>query len=145
MSNKSKWYTSYNFAQIGKNQTNGITETRIWKKNKSTFGAQLGFTLVDGETFRISSPTFVGFFNHRIDLGKVIITPELYTTISDIYYNRDESNWQSDFTFNALAGSCFSFKLSKKFFLNLTYRANINTNPKFGLMNNILLGSNFKF
>ena len=34
---------------------------------------------------------------------------------------------------------------NKKFFLNVTYRANINTNPKFGLMNNILLGSNFKF
>jgi hypothetical protein len=38
-----------------------------------------------------------------------------------------------------------SVKVSKRFNLNLTHRANINTTPKFGIMNNILIGSTLNF
>ena len=73
------------------------------------------------------------------------MSPNLYTTFTDAYYDRDSKSWKNDFTFNALVGTTFSYKFSKRFVLNFGYRGNINTNPKFGLMNNILIGSNFKF
>jgi hypothetical protein len=54
-------------------------------------------------------------------------------------------NQKVDPTFNALVGTSFGYKISKKFILLLAYRGNINTNPKFGLMNNISIGNKFNF
>jgi hypothetical protein len=48
-----------------------------------------------------------------------------------------------DPTFNALVGTSFGYKVSKRFTLLVAYRGNINTNPKFGLMNNISIGNKF--
>lgn len=141
----SKWFYSYNFAQIGKNQTNGASITRLWNKDNRTVGLQLGYSIIDGESFRIASPSLVAFINKQYTIDRFSITPELYTTFSNPYYDRDKKSWEKDFTFNALAGASLSYKFTKRFQLNFTYRGNINTNPKFGLMNNILLGTNFKF
>jgi hypothetical protein len=38
-----------------------------------------------------------------------------------------------------------AFKVSKIFKLNINWRMNINTTPKFGIMNNILIGGNLDF
>jgi hypothetical protein len=50
-----------------------------------------------------------------------------------------------DPTFNTLIGTSLGYNLSKKFTLLVAYRGNINTNPKFGLMNNISIGNKFNF
>ena len=46
-----------------------------------------------------------------------------------------------------MIAECFRLDLklqfSKKFTLLVAYRGNINTNPKFGLMNNISIGNKF--
>ena len=144
-SSHNKWIYSYSFAQVGTNQTSGFSITKIWNKENSTVGAQVSYSNVNGSSFKIGAPAFVFFTNKAYNFNKLTITPELYNTISYWYYDKDKKEWASDFTYNALVGSTFSYNLSKRFILNLTYRGNINTNPKFGLMNNILIGSNFKF
>ena len=95
---------------------------------------------------RIGAPSAVLFAEKRFQLSpRLTMSPNLYTTFTDAYYDRDIKSWKNDFTFNALVGTTFSYKFSRRFVLNMGYRGNINTNPKFGLMNNILIGSNFKF
>jgi hypothetical protein len=51
--------------------------------------------------------------------------------------------FQYDPTFNVLVGTSLGYRLSKRFTVLLAYRGNINTNPKFGLMNNISIGNKF--
>ena len=141
-----KWYYSYSFAQIAGSQSSGLSITRLWSKNNRVFGVQLGYSNVNGDSLRIGAPSAVLFAEKRFQLlPKLTMSPNLYTTFTDAYYDRDSKSWKNDFTFNALVGTTFSYKFSKRFVLNLGYRGNINTNPKFGLMNNILIGSNFKF
>ena len=48
-------------------------------------------------------------------------------------------------TFNSVVGNNISVKVSKSFKLNTNWRMNINTTPKFGIMNNILIGGNLDF
>lgn len=140
-----KWFYSVSYAQIGLNKTEGISVTRIWSGEKGTVGTQIGFSNIDGESFRISSPTLVFFLNKSFTKGKFKITPEIYNTVSNWYYDRDKKNINQDFTYNALVGTTFSYKITKTFVISTTYRGNMNTNPKFGWMSNILIGSNFKF
>ena len=142
---KNKWFYSYSIAQMGEEQTQGISCTKLWMKNNFILGTQISYSLIDGTDFRIGSPSLVILTNKTFEVGKFKLTPELYNTFSNQYYDRDKSNWDSDFTYNGIASLSFSYRLSKIFVLNSTYRANINTNPKFGLMNNILIGSSFKF
>lgn len=140
------WYYSYSFAQIAGSQSSGVSITKLWSKNNRVYGVQLGYSDVKGDSLRIGAPSAVLFAEKRFQLSpRLTMSPNLYTTFTDAYYDKDSKSWKNDFTFNALVGTTFSYKLSKKFVLNLGYRGNINTNPKFGLMNNILIGSNFKF
>ena len=62
-----------------------------------------------------------------------------------MYWDIGLGNKKVDPTFNALVGTSFGYNLSKKFTLLVAYRGNINTNPKFGLMNNISIGNKFNF
>jgi hypothetical protein len=141
-----KWYYSYSFAQIAGNQTSGVSVTRIWNKNNRTFGLQIGASEIKGDSLRIAAPSAVAFVEKRFQLSsRLSMNPNVYTTFSSPYYDKDKKNWENDFTFNAIVGTTFSYRFSRKFVVNLGYRGNINTNPKFGLMNNILIGSNFKF
>ena len=144
-SSHNKWFCSYSFAQMGKDQTQGLSVTRLWTKNNYTFGTQVCYSLVDGSSFRISAPSLIVLVNKTYEFGKLKLTPELYSTISNPYYDRDKSEWSSELTYNGLASMTFTYKFTKRFVLNTTYRANVNTTPKFGLMNNLLIGSSFKF
>lgn len=137
---------SYSFAQIGTSQTSGLSVTKLWNHNNRIFGLQLGYSFVNGDSLRIASPALINFWEKRYMISKNWhVAPSIYTTVTSPYYNRDKKQWEKDFSFNALVGTTFSYNFSKRFVLNLGYRGNINTNPKFGLMNNILIGSNFKF
>jgi len=82
----------------------------------------------------------------KIELTKNIDwTPQVYITLCSPYYDIGKNFTSSSNTFNAVVGNCMSIKVSKRFNLNLTHRANINTTPKFGIMNNILIGSTLNF
>lgn len=140
-----RWFYSISYAQVGTNQTEGISVTRLWTKGTRIVGTQVSYSNVNGSSFKISSPAFVVFVNNTYSFGRLRITPELYNTFSNWYYDRSKKSWSNDLTYNALVGATFSYKFTRRFVLSAAYRGNINTNPKVGVMNNILIGSSFKF
>ena len=62
-----------------------------------------------------------------------------------LYYDLGISKSGTSDTFNAVVGNNMSVKVSKAFKLNINWRMNINTTPKFGIMNNVLIGGNLDF
>jgi hypothetical protein len=83
------------------------------------------------------------FVNRTYTTRKFTITPDLLLSYSHMYWDIGLNTKMVDPTFNALVGTSFGYKLSKRFTLLLAYRGNINTNPKFGVMNNISIGNKF--
>lgn len=144
---KLKVFTSYSFAQIGTSQSHGPNVMFVFNtKNKINYGVNTGLSFIDGENYRITSPTLVFMINKDLKIFKKLEwTPELFSTFSNNYYNRDSKSWGTSLTCNAIVGNSFAFKVSKKFKMNIDWRMNINTNPSFGIMNNILLGTKYDF
>ena len=135
------------FDQIGKSQSHGPNVMFVFNtKNKINYGVNTGLSFIDGESYRITSPTLVFMVNKDFKLfNKIEWTPELFSTFSNNYYSRDSKSWGTSLTCNAIVGNSLALKISKKFKLNVDWRMNMNTNPSFGVMNNILLGTKYDF
>jgi hypothetical protein len=144
----------FSFTEIGSNRTYTGTYVKLYngKWNKG-FGANLSYTLTatlsaPGFDFtlppmKIVAPSVMFFTNRTYNTGKFTVTPDLLLSYSHMYWDIGLNTKTIDPTFNALVGTSFGYKLSKRFTLLLAYRGNINTNPKFGLMNNISIGNKF--
>jgi len=138
------------FTQIGNNRTTTATYIKLykgkWNKgfgfNMSSTFSQLTDTMPPMHT---GAPSIMIFLNRTYGTGKFTITPDVLLSYSHMYWDMGLGNQKVDPTFNALVGTSFGYKISKKFILLLAYRGNINTNPKFGLMNNISIGNKFNF
>jgi len=138
------------FTQIGNNRTTTATYIKLykgkWNKgfgfNMSSTFSQLTDTMPPMHT---GAPSIMIFLNRTYGTGKFTITPDVLLSYSHMYWDIGLGNQKVDPTFNALVGTSFGYKISNKFILLLAYRGNINTNPKFGLMNNISIGNKFNF
>jgi len=138
------------FTQIGTNRTTTITYVKLykgkWNKgfgfNVSSTFSQLTDTLPPMHT---GAPSAMIFFNRTYGTGRFTVTPDLLLSYSHMYWDIGLGTQKKDPTFNALVGTSFGYKFSKRFILLVAYRGNINTNPKFGLMNNISIGNKFNF
>ena len=138
------------FTQIGSNRTTTLSYVKLykgkWNKgfgiNMSSTFSQLTDTLPPIHT---GAPSIIVFLNRTYATGKFTITPDLLLSYSHMYWDLGLNTKKIDPTFNALIGSSIGYKISKRFTLLVAYRGNINTNPKFGLMNNISIGNKFNF
>jgi len=136
------------FTQIGSNRTTTLTYVKLykgkWNKgfgfNASSTFSQITDTMPPMHT---GAPSMMLFLNRTYSTGKLTITPDLLLSYSHMYWDIGLGNKTTDPTFNALVGTSFGYKFSKRFILLVAYRGNINTNPKFGLMNNISIGNKF--
>lgn len=152
--NKS-WYYHVNFGRMGIALNTGASVTKVWEPKKFknfTLGTQVGVGVVangkstDKDAYFVAVPYLVLLAQKEFKLNNLIdIRPEAYITVCSPYYDIGMNFFSSSSTFNAVVGNCIGIKLSKKFKLNLTYRGNMNTTPKWGLMHNILIGSTLKF
>jgi hypothetical protein len=136
------------FTKIGMNKTTTLTYVKLYKgKWNKGFGINLSnnFSEVTDSLppMWTGAPSLMLFFNRTYTTGKFSVTPDLLLSYSHMYWDIGLNASTVDPTFNALVGTSFGYKLSKKFTLLLAYRGNINTNPKFGLMNNISIGNKF--
>jgi hypothetical protein len=136
------------FTKIGMNKTTTLTYIKLYKgKWNKGFGINLSnnFSEVTDSLppMWTGAPSLMLFFNRTYTTGKFSVTPDLLLSYSHMYWDMGLNTSTVDPTFNALVGTSFGYKLSKKFTLLLAYRGNINTNPKFGLMNNISIGNKF--
>jgi hypothetical protein len=138
------------FTQIGNSRTTTLTYVKIYKgKWNKGFGinASNNFSQVTDSLppMWTGAPSAMVFVNRTYGTGKFTITPDVLLSYSHMYWDMGLGNQKIDPTFNALVGTSFGYKFSKRFILLVAYRGNINTNPKFGLMNNISIGNKFNF
>ena len=151
------------YVELAKSRTTTLTFVKMYKgKWNKGFGINLSssFSQVTQSDslppMHIVAPSIMLFINRTYSVGKFTITPDLLLSYSNPYFDMGKNSvtflgaerwegFQYDPTFNALVGTSFGYKISKKFILLVAYRGNINTNPKFGLMNNISIGNKFNF
>jgi hypothetical protein len=149
------------YVELAKSRTTTATYVKLYK-GKWNYG--YGFNLsssfvkvVESDSLppmHIVAPSIMFFVNRPFDTGKFIITPDLLLSYSNPYFDMGKNSvtflgaerwvgFEYDPTFNALVGASVGYKISKRFILLVAYKGNINTNPKFGLMNNISIGNKF--
>ena len=138
------------FTQIGNNRTTTATYIKLYKgKWNRGFGFNLSnnFSQITDSLppMWTGAPSAMVFLNRTYSTGKFTITPDLLLSYSHIYWDIGLGTKTIDPTFNALVGTSFGYRFSRRFTLLVAYRGNINTNPKFGLMNNISIGNKFNF
>ncbi len=136
------------FTQIGNNRTTTATYIKLYKgKWNKGFGINLSnsFSKVTDSLppMWTGAPSVMIFVNRTYTTGRFSITPDVLLSYSHMYWDMGLGTKTIDPTFNALVGTSFGYKFSKRFTLLVAYRGNINTNPKFGLMNNISIGNKF--
>ena len=149
------------YVELAKSRTTTATYVKMYKgKWNKGFGINLSssFSQVAKSDslppMHIVAPSMMLFINRTFAVGKFTITPDLLLSYSNPYFDADKNSvtflgaerwvgFEYDPTFNALVGTSFGYKISKRFILLVAYRGNINTNPKFGLMNNISIGNKF--
>jgi hypothetical protein len=138
------------FTEISTNRTTTLTYVKLYKgKWNKGFGINLSSTfsqITDSlPPMHTGAPSVMLFLNRTYENGKFTITPDLLLSYSHMYWDLGLNSKTIDPTFNALIGTSIGYKISKRFTLLVAYRGNINTNPKFGLMNNISIGNKFNF
>lgn len=138
------------FTEISTNRTTTLTYVKLYKgKWNKGFGINLSNTfsrVTDSlPPMHTGAPSLMLFLNRTYESGRFTITPDLLLSYSHMYWDLGLNINKIDPTFNALVGTSFGYKISKRFILLVAYRGNINTNPKFGLMNNISIGNKFNF
>jgi len=136
------------YTQVGTNRTTTLTYIKLYKgKWNKGFGINTSNTfsqITDSlPPMRTGAPSIMVFLNRPYTTGKFNITPDVLLSYSHMYWDIGLGNQKIDPTFNALVGASVGYNISKKFTLQVSYRGNINTNPKFGLMNNIAIGNKF--
>jgi len=138
------------FTQIGSSRTTTLTYVKLYKgKWNKGFGinASNSFSQVTDSLppMQTGAPSVMVFVNRTYSTGRFTVTPDVLLSYSHLYWDIGLGNQKIDPTFNALVGTSFGYKISKRFILLLAYRGNVNTNPGFGLMNNISIGNKFNF
>jgi hypothetical protein len=159
---RNNWYYHYNLGRMGMTFNTGLSVTRVWepkKIKKLTLGVQMGLSTVSGDyawfrggkkysndAYIVSVPYVVLIANKEINIKtKVKWTPEIFITLCSPYYDIENKKNGNSSTFNSVVGNNIAFKVSKIFKMNINWRMNINTTPKFGIMNIILIGGNLDF
>ena len=140
------------YVELAKSKTTTATYVKLYKgKWNKGFGINLSSSfsqVVKSDSLppmHTVAPSMILFINRTYSTGKFIITPDLLLSYSHMYWDAGLGTKILDPTFNALIGTSVGYKISKRFILLVAYRGNINTNPKFGLMNNISIGNKFNF
>ena len=145
---RNNWYYHLNFGKLGSAVNLGGSITKMKLNKKLNYGCQLGTSVIEDRKniYFILVPYIVLIANKEIILNtKVKWTPEIFITLCSPYYDIGIKRNETSSTFNSVVGNNMAFKVSKIFKLNINWRMNINTTPKFGIMNNILIGGNLDF
>ena len=119
----------------------GILNAGKW--GVTGFNVSGAMTVVNGEeknTF--ISPSLTAFYTKPFKGSKrLTISPELYIISTPLIYSTVDRVTTTDRTFSAFIGSGFDYQLTKRFKLNMNYKANLSTNPDFPILSFFLIGS----
>ena len=119
----------------------GILNAGKW--GVTGFNTSAAMTLITGEqknTF--ISPSITAFYTKPFKSGKrLTISPELYIISTPLIYSTVDKVTTTDRTFSAFIGSGFDYQITRRFKLNMNYKANLSTNPDFPILSFFLIGS----
>ena len=145
---KLKWVHNLNLTSvysygniIGFVGYSGILNAGKW--GVTGFNTSAAMTLITGEqknTF--ISPSITAFYTKPFKSSKrLTISPELYIISTPLIYSTVDKVTTTDRTFSAFIGSGFDYQLTRRFKLNMNYKANLSTNPDFPILSFFLIGS----
>ena len=88
------------------------------------------------------SPSITAFYTRPIKVNKkLIVSPEIYLISTPLVYSTKENVTISDRFFSGFIGSGFDYQISKRFKVNVNYKANLSTNPQVPILSFFLIGS----
>jgi hypothetical protein len=88
------------------------------------------------------SPSITAFYTRPFKVGKkLMVSPELYVMSTPLVYSTKEQVTITDRYFSGFLGSGFDYQITKRFKVNLNYKANLSTNPEIPILSFFLIGS----
>jgi hypothetical protein len=88
------------------------------------------------------SPSVTAFYTRPFKVSKkLMISPELYVMSTPLVYSTKEQVTITDRFFSGFLGSGFDYQISKRFKINMNYKANISSNPDIPILSFFLIGS----
>lgn len=88
------------------------------------------------------SPSITAFYTRPFKANnRLTISPELYIISTPLVYSSVDKVTVTDRTFSGFLGSGFDYQLTRKFKINVNYKANLSTNPEFPILSFFLIGS----
>jgi len=131
-------YTYGNF--MGFVGYSGILNAGKWGVTGINISAAATKINEDGNLFL--SPSITGFYTRPFMAGsRLTISPEIYVISTPLVYSSLEKMTVTDRTFSAFLGSGFDYQITKRFKINMNYKANLSTNPEFPILSFFLIGS----
>jgi hypothetical protein len=131
-------YTYGNF--MGFVGYSGILNAGKWGVTGINISAAATKINEDGNLFL--SPSITGFYTRPFTVGnRLTVSPEIYVISTPLVYSSIEKMTVTDRTFSAFLGSGFDYQITKRFKINMNYKANLSTNPEFPILSFFLIGS----
>jgi hypothetical protein len=131
-------YTYGNF--MGFVGYSGILNAGKWGVTGINISAAATKINEDGNLFL--SPSITGFYTRPFMVGnRLTVSPEIYVISTPLVYSSIEKMTVTDRTFSAFLGSGFDYQITKRFKINMNYKANLSTNPEFPILSFFLIGS----
>lgn len=88
------------------------------------------------------SPTITAFYTRPTKINKkLVISPELYVISTPLIYSSEERVTVRDRSFSGFIGGGVDYPITKRFKVNMNYKANVSTNPDFPILSFFLIGS----
>ena len=106
------------------------------------FNVSAAATVIATDKSGYYSPSITAFYTRPIKVNKkLIISPEIYIISTPLVYSTKEKVTVSDRYFSGFVGSGVDYQISKRFKVNVNYKANLSTNPQFPILSFFLIGS----
>jgi hypothetical protein len=106
------------------------------------FNVSAAATIIAMDKSGYYSPSITAFYTRPIKVNKkLIISPEIYIISTPLVYSTKEKVAVSDRYFSGFVGSGVDYQISKRFKVNVNYKANLSTNPQFPILSFFLIGS----
>jgi hypothetical protein len=104
------------------------------------FNISAAATVISQEKSGYYSPSITGFYTRPFKVGKkLVVSPELYVISTPLVYSTKEKVSITDRYISGFIGSGFDYQLSKRFKINLNYKANMSTNDNIGKSGFVLI------
>lgn len=88
------------------------------------------------------SPSLTAFYTKPLKINdRLVISPEIYIISTPLVYSSVEKVTVTDRTFSGFLGAGFDYQITKRFKVNVSYKANVSTNSELPILSFFLIGS----